>query len=440
MSHELIRLRDSLDNTPLLATQALFDSVTKYLDSRNTNMAIKTDGSKPTPWQADVNNGVAILDVAGALTYRATSMEAMCGGMSYETLYSRYMSSVEAGANTVVFSMASGGGSAMGVFDVSTMIRQHATDNNIKLLTYVDELCASACFAIGAISDEVIIAPDATIGSVGVVMALRDTSEQDKKEGVSTLYIYEGENKIPFDAEGKFTDAFKAGMQAKCAALYNTFTEHIAMYSGMTQDAVKALGANTFMGSEAVDVGYADKVMSRQEFANYLNSSITKPKEKPMLSKIFNKGASLVASQQEGVDMELQAQLEQLQTSLSDLQASHAELGAALQAALADKSKAEADLAAFLAEDATKAANARLDRIKAAYGDEQANTIFESIGALPDAAFEAVVAAQEAATEKLAASNLFVETGVSAEAEIPAEASSLQAVAAALKARRAKSK
>jgi ClpP class serine protease len=216
-------------NTPHLATQATYDSVAEYLDNRNIGMAV-AGADKGTPWQASVNNGVAILEINGALTYRASAMEAMCGGMSYETLYSRYMSVVEAGATTVVMQMGSGGGQAVGVFDVSTMIRQHATDNNISLITYVDTICASACFAIGCIADEVIMASDASIGSCGVVIALRNDAEKQKADGITTQYVYSGKNKIGKDAEGQFTEEFLADMQANCDALYERLCEDVAMY------------------------------------------------------------------------------------------------------------------------------------------------------------------------------------------------------------------
>jgi ClpP class serine protease len=107
---------------------------------------------------------------------------------------------------------------------------------------------------------------DSVVGSVGVMVALREPSS----EGGKTVYITSTENKVGVDNDGKFTQAFRDDTKAKVMETHQVFLEHVAKYSGLSTEAVDSTKAGTFQSKEALKIGFVDKVMTRGEMTTYL--------------------------------------------------------------------------------------------------------------------------------------------------------------------------
>src|SRR5690606_27753082 len=107
-------------------------------------------------------------------------------------------------------------------------------------------------------------------GSIGVVVKLRNMNEAMKRAGVEDTYIYAGDSKVPFDADGKFTPDFLDDIQGKVNALYVEFAQHVSAMRGISHESVVATQAKTFMADQAIELGLADKKMTLSEFAEYL--------------------------------------------------------------------------------------------------------------------------------------------------------------------------
>lgn len=102
-----------------------------------------------------------------------------------------------------------------------------------------------------------------------------------------------------------------------------------------------------------------------------------------------------------------------LQAELADLAGKLAEAQSALEAANAEKAKAEADgLAVKLA--------ARKEKLVAALGTERADALLKVTEGMEDVAFEAVVAALGVSAAAEANSSMFTEAGVDAQADTAA--------------------
>ena len=108
------------------------------------------------------------------------------------------------------------------------------------------------------------------VGSIGVLIQLVNDSEALKKAGYERTFITAGADKVPFDAEGAFTDSFKERLQGQVDTLYEGFTAHVAEHRGLTVEAVKATEANVFLAQEAIDLGLADSIMTVEDFYTYL--------------------------------------------------------------------------------------------------------------------------------------------------------------------------
>lgn len=244
-----------------------------YLDSRNTGdiqMHLDVPAVEDQhPYPIQMNGMVGMLPIEGALTN--IRYEGMCGevGCSYEGLVDQTKELIAAGVKTIILDIDSGGGEAYGCFEAANEVRQLCTANNVRILAYVDGMACSAAYAWASIADELIVNPMADVGSIGVVVQLMNTMRYEKEIGLDRTFVYAGDSKIPFDADGKFTESFIADIQQSVDFFYEEFTTFVATNRTLDTQSVKDTQAKVFLPKEALSLGLVDKVMTKQEFINY---------------------------------------------------------------------------------------------------------------------------------------------------------------------------
>lgn len=433
MPHKLIRLKEKLCNTPHLINEQSFESILDYLNERNlSNIQITPKMEEDEYGYEDGNylynddTKTAILYISGTLTSKKTGMEMLCGGTSYESIKEDFTEAVELGAKTVVFMASSGGGEANQMLDTARYMRKLADDKDVKIISYVEDMAASACYGLIAISDEIIAQEDASIGSIGVLVRLMNDSKKLEMEGYERTFITAGSDKVPFSNDGSFRKEFLADIQYKVDKLYENFTTHVAQYRNMSVEAVKATEARTFLAEDAVDVGLADKVMTIESFYDYLAESAQrqligeqsvfkfKQEAKAALSAA-NKGTNemMKLEEMQAAMTELQATLGAKEEMLADYAGQVAQLSTQLQeketllaAAVAKVEEAQA------ASEATKKEMKLKDRtaqLAATMPADAAATMAASLEALDDIAFGGVLAGFAAQAAALQASDLFTQ-------------------------------
>lgn len=295
MAHTIPRITNArINNTPLLISRGALEEVTSYLDSRPDGLMSKRELAVARDIQAknkkmDLGDGgVAILSVSGALTYEETMIGALCGMTSYQGLLTSMERAIEEGYKTALLDINSGGGEAYGVFETAKQLRKLADDNDIKLIAYVDGVAASAAYGLATAAHEVISNPSSDVGSIGVVVRLINDNEMLKKVGISQTYIFAGDNKIPFNEDGEFTENFLSDIQGKVDTLYSSFVSHVASFRNISEEVVKGTEASVFDADEALNLGLIDKVMERSEFADYL-ADISEEDGTMPIGNLFNK-------------------------------------------------------------------------------------------------------------------------------------------------------
>jgi signal peptide peptidase SppA len=346
MAHKVSRLeKKKVYNTPHLITSTGLEEVVSYLDERPNGMMSKEElaVARDLYREKKKNNlgekSVAVIPVSGVLTYEETLFGALCGMSSYQGIIGMMHQAVSEGYQTVVLDVDSGGGEAYGTFETSKELRRLATENNIKLIAYVDGISASAAYGLSVAADEIILNPYAEVGSIGVVTKLMNNNEKMKKEGISQTYVFAGDNKIPFDSEGEWREDFIAEIQDRVDTLYEDFTVHVAGMRNIDVQAVKDTQAKMFSSDNAITLGLADKIMERQEFANYL-ADLDEGKDMPL--NLFNKEKKEEKMSTENLNTpapEVEMEAQNQAKLLADLQEQVATLKA-------DKEKAEASLKA----------------------------------------------------------------------------------------------
>ena len=308
---KLLRLTSILYNTPHLMLPASLERVFTYLDDRNNHAELAVQLEKK-PKERNVQyvaeTQVGVLSVSGPLTY--IEYEAMCGeqNSSYQQIVDDFDKLCSMGAKTIVMDVDSPGGMAYGMAETGRYLRKKADEKGIQLVAYVDGVSASAAFGLSVAAHEIIANPDAELGSVGVVVKLRNMNKAMNNAGVEDTYIYAGDSKIPFKEDGSFREDFLADIQYKVDALYQQFTEYVADMRGIDVGVVKSTQAKVLIAQDAIKIGFADKVMTREDFSNYLADLVEKPMRFSFKSKGENKNMTTDVIEQEAV-ASLQAEI-----------------------------------------------------------------------------------------------------------------------------------
>lgn len=404
MAHSLVRIKGSMVNVPHLIEPTSFASILEYVNQRiegNADIIPQTasmdSGELSGRYVPDTQTG--IMHISGPLTYRTSGWEAFCGGTSYEMLKEQMEYFVSKGAKTVAMMVDSGGGEAHGMMDSANYLRKLADDNGIKIVAYVDGMSASAAYGISCIADEIVMSSDSQVGSIGVLIQLMNNSKMLEKAGVERTFITAGKDKVPFADDGSFTEGFIERLQTQVDALYEGFTGHVATHRALDIQAVKDTEANVFMSEEALALGLADKVMTVEEFYDYLADVAQSNIEGTDMGmkdafKFMNKEDKAEMAKLE----ELQAQLEAEATARasldSELLAHVTKLTEATDLITSLKSKLEGfEQAQALAEQA--AADAKLESRKASLSEvmpvDQVESKLAAYAALDDNTFAFMV-------------------------------------------------
>lgn len=279
MSHSLQRFAYSeVFNTPQFIEKVSFQPITSYLISRldNIDFSVLKDKDKDREGNEDnrysVVNNVAIVPIEGTLTYKPQFM--WCSAStSYVELVEDIEEIAESGIKTILFEVNSGGGAASHMMETSNRIREILDENSIKSVAYVDTMMASAALGLGIIADEVIANPSASVGSVGAVIALMDSSEAMKKDGYKQIFIASGKQKVPFEEDGSFREGFISKLQQEVNDLGMEFCEHVSKYTGIPTNEIVDLEAALLTSKEAKEFGFVNKVMTVKEFCDYFSSN-----------------------------------------------------------------------------------------------------------------------------------------------------------------------
>jgi len=427
------KFKDKLDNTPHLMTEQAFVNFVEFLKSNPTPeylASLVTEDSSSELANYNPDTKIGVIPIQGSLEYRTEWYHRYGYGTSYEMILDQAEAFAEAGAKTFLLDVSSGGGEAYSMMETGDTLRKIADAKGIKIIAYVDGYSASAAYGITSQADEIIANPMSEVGSVGVVVRLRNVNKAMQEAGVEDTYIYAGKNKIPYKADGSWRKEFVDDIQAKVDALYEEFTNHVAANREMSVEAIKSTEAATYLAKDALELGLIDSVMTHEEFSTYLADYVQKKQETPM----FNMKKLKLNSEQEKVEMQ---ELDQAKAELSDLQVkltSELEAKSALEGTVATLEASLTELKTKLSvfEEAQAKLEADKEALEKAQADAKlaerkakltdvlpADKVEEVLATLADtseAVFSLAIAGYESAKAQTLASASFNEIGGEGEA------------------------
>lgn len=263
-------------NTPLLIHPQKLDAMIAGIGQRllgapviNAHTPAQAFSTRPSAQQGRpyaVHEGVAVIDVAGALAHRSHIRADCTAFIGYDEITTRVEHAMQDTAvHAVLMAFDSPGGEVQGAFECAE--RLVALRGKKPLLAIADGMAASAAYLLASAADEVVVTHHV------------DTSNALAQDGIKVTHIFAGAHKVDGNPYEPLPEAVRADWQAEINGLYTEFVNAVAAYRGLSVDAVRNTQARLFRGNAAQAAGLANRIGTTDaliaELASRSNTSKT---------------------------------------------------------------------------------------------------------------------------------------------------------------------
>jgi len=131
------------------------------------------------------------------------------------------------------------------------------------VLALAEGTMASAAYWVGSAAEQIYLSSGTDqVGSIGVIMRQRDTSQAKAAAGIIDTEIVAGKFKNVGSDNGPLSDPDRAVLQDRVDQIYSVFVGDVARQRGTTVERVLSDMADgrVFIGQQAIDAGLADGV------------------------------------------------------------------------------------------------------------------------------------------------------------------------------------
>ncbi|WP_126125347.1 S49 family peptidase [Escherichia coli] len=251
------------------------------LDADGMQLAV-TDymagGQRPAK-SYQVKNGIAILPVSGTLVHKLGTLRPYSGMTGYDGLTARLQMAVnDPDVRGILLDIDSPGGQAAGAFDCADMIYRLREQKPVWALC--NDMACSAAMLLAAACTRRLVTQTAKIGSIGVMMAHTSYEKQLAQEGVDITLIYSGRHKVDGNSIQALPAGVRADFQRRIDEARRMFVDKVALYTGLSSEAVMNTEAAVYDGQAGIDAGLADQLINAADavevMVSALNDSVTK--------------------------------------------------------------------------------------------------------------------------------------------------------------------
>ena len=171
-------------------------------------------------------------------------------------------------------------------------------DHNVPLVVCVDTVAASGGYLMACVANQILSAPFAFVGSIGVIYGIPNVHDLLKKNLITYEEMTAGKYKRTLTPFGKITEEKKGKLQEQLNLVHRQFQDFLKTYrSGL--DFNKVATGEAWLGEEALKLGLVDKIrcsddyiMDRLKSRNVYKVSLKK--EESLADKVFGKFTSLL--------------------------------------------------------------------------------------------------------------------------------------------------
>lgn len=180
-----------------------------------------------------MDGDVAVISVDGVIGKRVSALEKSSGTVDVDDVAAALRTAYEDPAvRGIVLDINSPGGTVTGVPELGSLVAAAPK----RVVAYTDTMAASAAYWIGSQAEAFVASPSATVGSVGVYLALLDESRAYELAGYRKEVIKSGRIKgigVPGTA---LTDEQRTHLQAVTDALHAQFKAAVRAGRGDVSD------------------------------------------------------------------------------------------------------------------------------------------------------------------------------------------------------------
>lgn len=211
-----------------------------------------------------LKGGAALIQVCGTLTNRASWLDAASGLTSYERVRQSLINAMEdPHVNSVVLEVDSPGGTANGVFDLVDLM--YKLRDRKRMVAVVNDMAASAAYAIASAAHEVWATRTSLTGSIGVIATHFDYSQMTSDMGVKVTHVFAGARKADLSPYFPLSEQAEGWLQNSVNLVYDLFTRAVARNRGISVASVRKQEAGIYTGEEGVAQGLVDRIMTVDE-------------------------------------------------------------------------------------------------------------------------------------------------------------------------------
>lgn len=162
----------------------------------------------------------------------------------------------------VVLDIDCRGGSPSETYMLVREIRRHAEFHQKPVYAFVRRVATSCGYWLACAADDIYALPVSDVGSIGVVMAMFDYTEKNKKAGVKRRLFYSGEGKIELDEHMPLRKSDIEAIQKKLAKAHQHFIDDVrSLRKGRIQGSdKKVMNGRSWLAEDAMERGLIDGV------------------------------------------------------------------------------------------------------------------------------------------------------------------------------------
>lgn len=210
-------------------------------------------------YDVTVRDGVATIPIVGPIFRYGDFFTRICGGATVDSIATDFNETLHNPAiRAIILDVNSPGGEVDGIAELADMI--YAARGEKPIIAYVGYLGASAAYFLAAAADEIVIADQSLLGSIGVIASMPDPESPRGSGKMLTFRSRQSPRKNPSPASEEGRTQIQDMLDQMC----EVFVEKVALYRGTSVETVLSdYGqGGVFVGRHAVDAGLADRLGS----------------------------------------------------------------------------------------------------------------------------------------------------------------------------------
>ena len=161
----------------------------------------------------------------------------------------------------VALEINSPGGSPVQSSLIGAQIRRLATEKNIPVIAFVEDVAASGGYWLAAAADEIYADPSSVVGSIGVISASFGAHEFIKDHGVERRVHTAGKSKSMLDPFRPEQPEDVARLKTVLEDIHENFIDHVkARRDGKLTDAQDLFTGEIWLAKRATELGLIDGI------------------------------------------------------------------------------------------------------------------------------------------------------------------------------------